>query len=107
MFAGTMYSANIQVMLLERGYFDDDIKEDPLLHLWSLGVEEQFYIFWPFFVAVLTRLPVRSAIFAQLAVLACSFGCNIALLGFRGTNKYSFYFPLCRFWQMGVGGLLA
>ncbi|CAK4766430.1 unnamed protein product, partial [Aphanomyces euteiches] len=36
MFAGTMFSANIQVMLLERGYFDDDIKENPLLHLWSL-----------------------------------------------------------------------
>ncbi|CAK4883231.1 unnamed protein product [Aphanomyces euteiches] len=101
------HHANIQVMLLERGYFDDDIKENPLLHLWSLGVEEQFYIFWPLFVAILTRLPVRSALIAQVVVLTCSFGFNIALLGFRGTNKYSFYFPLCRFWQMGVGGLLA
>ncbi|CAK4631827.1 unnamed protein product [Aphanomyces euteiches] len=107
MFAGTMFSANIQVMLLERGYFDDDIKENPLLHLWSLGVEEQFYIFWPCFVALLTRLPVRSAIVAQCVVLAMSFGFNLALLGYNDSNKYSFYFPLCRFWQMGVGGLLA
>ncbi|CAK4497144.1 unnamed protein product, partial [Aphanomyces euteiches] len=107
MFAGTMFSANIQVMLLERGYFDDDIKENPLLHLWSLGVEEQFYIFWPCLVALLTRLPVRSAIVAQCVVLAMSFGFNLALLGYNDSNKYSFYFPLCRFWQMGVGGLLA
>ncbi|RHZ03189.1 hypothetical protein DYB31_013524, partial [Aphanomyces astaci] len=107
MLAGSMFSANLQVMLLDRGYFDDDIKENPLLHLWSLGVEEQFYIFWPCFVSILTRLSVRSAVMMQVAVLALSFTCNIFFLGFHGTNKFSFYFPLSRFWQMGVGGLLA
>ncbi|RHY83130.1 hypothetical protein DYB26_007369 [Aphanomyces astaci] len=107
MLAGTMFSANLQVMLLDRGYFDDDIKENPLLHLWSLGVEEQFYIFWPCFASILTRLSVRSAVVMQVAVLALSFTCNIFFLGFHGTNKYSFYFPLSRFWQMGMGGLLA
>ncbi|RQM29922.1 hypothetical protein B5M09_012346 [Aphanomyces astaci] len=107
MLAGTMFSANLQVMLLDRGYFDDDIKENPLLHLWSLGVEEQFYIFWPCFVSILTRLSVRSAVVLQVAVLALSFICNILFLGFHGTNKFSFYFPLSRFWQMSVGGLLA
>ncbi|KAF0691530.1 Aste57867_17271 [Aphanomyces stellatus] len=107
MLAGTVFGANIQVMLLERGYFDDDIKTNPLLHLWSLGVEEQFYIFWPCFVSIVSRLSMRTAIVTQVVVLALSFGCNMFLLNISDSNKYAFYFPFGRFWQMGVGGLLA
>lgn len=39
MTASVVFGANIEVMTYEQGYFDDDIKENPLLHLWSLGVE--------------------------------------------------------------------
>ncbi|KAF0695342.1 Aste57867_13838 [Aphanomyces stellatus] len=106
MLAGSIFGANIQVMLLERGYFDDDIKTNPLLHLWSLGVEEQFYIFWPCFVSIVSRLSLRMAVVVQMLVLVLSFTCNLVLLHTVST-KYAFYFPLGRFWQMGVGGLLA
>ncbi|KAF0717434.1 hypothetical protein As57867_002282, partial [Aphanomyces stellatus] len=86
MLAGTVFGANIQVMLLERGYFDDDIKTNPLLHLWSLGVEEQFYIFWPCFVSIVSRLSMRTAIVTQVVVLALSFGCNMFLLNISDSN---------------------
>lgn len=43
---GAGFSANI-VYWLESGYFDVSAQLKPLLHLWSLGVEEQFYVFWP------------------------------------------------------------
>ncbi|KAF0688552.1 Aste57867_19842 [Aphanomyces stellatus] len=107
MIAGTCFGANLQLLTYEQGYFDASIKEIPLLHLWSLGVEEQFYIFWPFFAALVVKLSPRNAILAQCLVLVASFVCNIAFLGFHGSDKYSFYFPLSRFWQMSIGGLLA
>ncbi|OQR86729.1 acyltransferase 3, partial [Achlya hypogyna] len=105
--AGVVFGANIQVLLLKQTYFSASVKEDPLLHLWSLGVEEQFYIFWPLFVAIVAKFPYRAALAAQLVVLVGSFAFNIAFLGYDGNNNWSFYFPLSRFWQMAVGGLLA
>ncbi|KAF0717379.1 Aste57867_2326 [Aphanomyces stellatus] len=106
--AGGLFGANLQLLLVEEAYGDATLAADnPLLHLWSLGVEEQFYIFWPMFAALLVRLPTRVALQAQLVVLAASFTCNIVLLGYGGDNKYSFYFPLSRFWQMAIGGLIA
>ncbi|KAF0701264.1 Aste57867_8258 [Aphanomyces stellatus] len=108
MIAGCLFGANIQLMKVEQTYGDATLTADnPLLHLWSLGVEEQFYIFWPLFASLVVRLPLRLAILAQLVVLVSSFICNVALIGFHGDNKYAFYFPLSRFWQMSIGGLLA
>ncbi|KAF0720334.1 Aste57867_389 [Aphanomyces stellatus] len=107
MLAGTLFSANLELVSLERGYWDDDIKENPLLHLWSLGVEEQFYFVWPFVAALVVRLDVRKALWTQGVLLAISFVFNLAFLGYHGSNKFSFYLPVTRFWQMGVGSLLA
>ncbi|EQC31252.1 hypothetical protein SDRG_11173 [Saprolegnia diclina VS20] len=53
------------------------------------------------------RLSYRKAIALQLAVVVVSFGINVSLLGVQGSNKWSFYMPLSRFWQMALGGLLA
>lgn len=44
---------------LEADYFDSASSFKPLLHTWSLGVEEQFYLFWPLFLALAYRLGVR------------------------------------------------
>ncbi|OQR84409.1 acyltransferase 3 [Thraustotheca clavata] len=107
MLAGTLFCANLQVLALEHSYFDIDIKTNPLLHLWSLGVEEQFYIFWPFLASIVMKLPYRRAMAVQVGVLATSFLINVGFLGYRGNNKVSFYMPLSRFWQMSMGGLLA
>ncbi|KAF0688548.1 Aste57867_19838 [Aphanomyces stellatus] len=105
--AGGCFGANLQLLTYEQGYFDSSIKENPLLHLWSLGVEEQFYIFWPFFAALVVRMRPRYALVAQVVVVIASFVCNIAFLNYHGSTKYSFYFPLSRFWQMAIGGLVA
>ncbi|OQS04760.1 acyltransferase [Thraustotheca clavata] len=88
-------------------YFDIDIKTNPLLHLWSLGVEEQFYIFWPLLASVVMKLPYRQAVMVQIGVLVTSFLINVGFLGYHDNNKVSFYMPLSRFWQMSMGGLLA
>ncbi len=42
--------------MLQSGYFDVESAKKPLLHLWSLGIEEQFYLFWPLLLMLAARL---------------------------------------------------
>src|SRR5262249_39026823 len=55
--AGAIFVANFRI-LYESGYFDSEAQLKPLLHLWSLGIEEQFYICWPLLVACPQRQPL-------------------------------------------------
>lgn len=103
--ASIIFGTNIYMMTYERGYFDPDIKVNPLLHLWSLGVEEQFYIFWPFLISILSKRFVSRAFHCLLAFTIMSFTLNVVCAYVN--VKYDFYFPFCRFWQMAVGGLMA
>jgi len=86
-----------------RGYFDLAItRSRPLLHLWSLGIEEQFYILWPLLLALTWR--VRKALPAIGVVLAGSFVLNIVFIGSRPRDV--FYFPATRFWELAAGAML-
>jgi peptidoglycan/LPS O-acetylase OafA/YrhL len=105
--AACMFSANLQLLTVDDGYFAADTKENPLLHMWSLGVEEQFYIIWPLFVSIIARFSFRNAVIGQMIFMVASFACNVLLLGTSDSDKYSFYFPFSRFWQMAMGGLIA
>src|SRR6478735_7969293 len=64
--ASAAFSANI-ALLLQSGYFDIESARKPLLHLWSLGIEEQFYLAWPLILLLAVRL--RWRILAVAAVL--------------------------------------
>ena len=78
-FASAAFLANI-ALLLQSGYFDVESARKPLLHLWSLGIEEQFYLFWPLLLMLAARL--RISILAVAAVLGiASFLLNMALIG--------------------------
>lgn len=101
--AGSAFLANI-ALYRESGYFDNAAETKPMLHLWSLAVEEQFYIFWPLMLAFVRKynwsfLPLTSA----LAVL--SFAINLYLLTWN--QSAAFYWPIARFWELMIGGLLA
>jgi len=85
------------------GYFSPDAHSSPLLHLWSLGVEEQFYIVWPFVLLLLRRRPDR--IFAAILVIAAlSFLLNILSIDHHEANFYS---PLTRAWELMLGAAVA
>ncbi len=85
-----------------RGYFDS--AENPLQHLWSLGVEEQFYLFWPLTLLLLSRTG-RSIWRWSIAIIVASFLINIWLIHNRRPTA-SFYLPVGRFWEILAGSLL-
>jgi len=82
----------------ESGYFDVAVEKKPLLHLWSLSIEEQFYIFWPVFLYVIHRLGVKF-IYAVLFTFILSF--SLCLNQTDLTQR--FYFPQYRFWELMFG----
>lgn len=102
---GVLFISNL-VLRNEAGYFDAASEDKPLLHLWSLGVEEQFYIFFPLVVAALYRRRQRGATLAVLvALFAASFALNLATT--RTAPVSAFYFPQTRVWELLAGSLLA
>ncbi len=101
--AAAAFASNF-ALWLESGYFDPAAEFKPLLHLWSLGIEEQFYLAWPVFLLLLWRRRLNIGIIIGLLV-AASFTLNVALAEDKPTAN--FYFPLSRFWELGLGCLLA
>ena len=100
--AGVAFVSNL-FLLRQTSYFAPDAADNPLLHLWSLGIEEQFYIFWP--LILLTIFGLRRRRFWMTAIAAASFG--VSLLIFLGYKEWSFYSPASRAWELLVGGLIA
>ena len=92
------------VLLQEQGYFDLTSELKPLLHLWSLGVEEQFYMVWPVLMVIAWRKKGGSLTVAKIIFLL-SFGVNVIL---TTTNQpAAFYLPVTRFWELMLGCILA
>jgi peptidoglycan/LPS O-acetylase OafA/YrhL len=91
------------VVWSEVDYFDVQSIEKPLLHLWSLGVEEQFYLVWPLLLAVLARFRARIAIVLLMLAIG-SFSASVALV--RMEPAAGFYLPVSRMWELALGGIL-
>jgi peptidoglycan/LPS O-acetylase OafA/YrhL len=88
----------------ETGYFNSSAETKPLLHLWSLGIEEQFYIIWPLLLGLVWKRK-WNFLFITFAVALLSFGINVS--SFPEHPDPAFYSPLSRFWELMIGGLLA
>src|SRR6202048_955471 len=100
--ASAAFSANF-ALLWQSGYFDVESAKKPLLHLWSLGIEEQFYLFWPLVLLLAARL--RLSILAAAAVIGvASFVLNVAMIG--SIRVATFYLPFPRAWELLVGAVL-
>jgi peptidoglycan/LPS O-acetylase OafA/YrhL len=99
---GLAFAANIKLNS-EVGYFDTAAELKPLLHLWSLAIEEQFYLVWPALLWVSFRK--RLNLFTVTLVLAVLSYKSRKYFG--TTESGAFYFPWTRFWELQVGALLA
>ncbi|MBC7979721.1 MAG: acyltransferase [Armatimonadetes bacterium] len=101
--SGSIFTSNF-LSLSEVGYFNDAAERKPLIHLWSLAIEEQFYIFWPMLIFLLFKMNV-SFIKTTTALLVISLAfCAVATAYDR---DFAFYFPFSRFWELLIGAVLA
>lgn len=89
----------------ESGHFDNAAETKPLLHLWSLGIEEQFYLAWPLLLWIVWKNKLNF-LTVSLVVVLISFGLNIAKIN-SGHSVAAFYSPQTRFWELLVGSVLA
>ena len=103
--AASAFFSNNFLLWYEAGYFDAPSKAKPLLHLWSLGVEEQFYIVWPWVIFWCWRRRLnRTAVIGIITLL--SFAVSLAMMS-RFTPAAAFYMPHSRLWQLAAGAWLA
>ena len=100
--AAEVFAANI-AFWRESGYFDVSADRKPLLHLWSLGVEEQFYLTWPLIVLLTVRRRVLLPLLVTLALV--SFILNVWTVSTDAAA--AFYLPHTRAWELLAGALLA
>jgi peptidoglycan/LPS O-acetylase OafA/YrhL len=101
--AGSIYISNF-VLQSESGYFDIDSELKPLLHLWSLAIEEQFYLMFPLLLIVGGRCRVNPLIIISTC-LGVSFLLNVVQIDDKPTEV--FFFPTSRAWELLIGSLIA
>lgn len=89
----------------EAGYFDSVSDTKPLLHFWSLAIEEQFYIIWPIFLIIFYKYYPKKIIYLISALIFLSFCWNLYQL--KQSTAIAYYSPLCRAWELMIGAWLA
>eukprot|EP01037_Dinobryon_pediforme_P011235 gene11235-11320_t len=102
--AATVFGSNL-LFFDETGYFEPAARLKPLLHTWSLAIEEQFYILWPLIIAPLARHRARWVLPLTGAVIALSLAVSIWLVGADPSAAY--YLLPSRAWELGLGALVA
>ncbi|WP_316191390.1 MULTISPECIES: acyltransferase family protein [unclassified Bradyrhizobium] len=100
---GAIFIQNF-ILLGQVGYFDLAAEKKPLLHLWSLAIEEQYYIVWPLLLMLIGSWRRRS-LAITVALAAASF--VACLIVQPRAPEYAFYLPVTRAWELLVGSGLA
>jgi peptidoglycan/LPS O-acetylase OafA/YrhL len=101
--AGAGFISNY-ILWDESGYFGAEARLKPLLHLWSLGIEMQFYIIWPMLVWIAWKIRLNFLIITLL-ITAISFALNI--FNINSDPIAAFYSPQTRFWELLIGSTIA
>jgi peptidoglycan/LPS O-acetylase OafA/YrhL len=105
LFFSSLFSSNI-LFYFQAGYFDSNAYLKPLLHTWSLSVEEQFYFIWPtllFIIFKIKNVSIRKYLLIALAVLSYASMMHSNYYDYNG----AFYLIYSRMWQFIVGALFA
>lgn len=104
--ASLLYWQNFN-LVSEIGYFDSEAIRKPFLHLWSLSVEEHFYIFWPVILFCFMSLG-KTNFFIKIfliSVFIASF--SLSLYQYHYNPQSGFYNSVTRFWELSIGSFIA
>lgn len=104
-FAVLLFSSNIWFWREAGDYFAEAVTTAPLLHTWSLAVEEQFYLFFPLLLLLLAKRSYRTRIWVIGLISIASFILSLALTNLHPTAN--FYLLPTRIWELGLGALIA
>lgn len=102
--AVSTFSSNI-LFFLESGYFENSAELKPLLHTWSLAVEEQYYIFFPLLLSLLWKFGVKRILAVLILIFLASLG--YAHVGINNNPSASFYLLHTRIWELLLGAFIA
>ena len=100
-----LYFGSNYFFLGHSGYFDADIDLNPMVHTWSLAIEEQFYVFFPLILWLLWRFVGKRFLVPVLSVIAV--GSLLAAIVFTGDPSNTFYLLQFRAWELIAGSLVA
>ncbi|CAN2199851.1 COG1835 Predicted acyltransferases [Candidatus Nanopelagicaceae bacterium] len=103
--AATIYVSNYLFAFWQNDYQNLNATPSPVIHYWSLAVEEQFYIFWPIAIYTLWKFGKRSAVLAGVsAITILSFFFSLYLT--ERSPIWAFYSLPTRAWELGLGALI-
>lgn len=102
--AAAVFSAANFVFYFESGYWDASAELKPLLHLWSLGIEEQFYLFWPLFFKFFKKFSFKILLYLLGAIVLVKL-IVLVLSDFYLLNNLKNFFSMMKFENMIVGAL--
>ena len=104
--AAALYVSNIRFAMQATDYLQAELDPSPLLHFWSLGVEEQFYLVWPalLLVAAGRGADPRRIVAVIAAVVVGSLVLSVTLTA--SNAPWAFFMLPTRAWELGVGALL-
>lgn len=94
---------------LQTNYFDAQSELNPLLHTWSLGIEEQFYLIWPLVLIILYKLyhcSLKSVSGILIGLTVLSFSLNVWLIQ-KGHSDAAFFNTFGRIWELLIGATVA
>ncbi len=104
--ASALYVSNIHFASSAIDYLGAETAPSPLLHFWSLGVEEQFYLFWPLIIFLSLRLLKLPHLWLVVSVMVVA-SFVLALVWTDVAAPWAFFSLPTRAWQLGVGALMA
>ena len=105
-FVTLLYCSNLYFAHINLNYFFRETAANPLLHTWSLAVEEQFYLVWPIFLLILAKTRSRAKI-VPLAFIALATVSFAFCIWYTSDNlQAAFFDSLARVWEFCLGGLV-
>jgi peptidoglycan/LPS O-acetylase OafA/YrhL len=110
--AAALYTSNLRFVFQATDYLQSELPPSPLLHLWSLGVEEQFYLFWPALLLIATRGVARVGSLrlrriGMLAAVVATASLALSLWLTTANEPWAFFSLPTRAWELGIGAILA